>query len=113
MLIEMEKNEKCIEYYLDSKIYNREAVEKTIQEAKQEFPGKEADISIYLNEWGVYVVSLYFRNKNNILQNVNAKIKPKRIRRKKNKSDYSYQTNINTQPRRYGQYKTTGTYKPY
>ena len=79
----MEKKEKCLEYYLDSKIYDREAVERTIEEAKQEFPGKETDISIYLNEWGVYVISLYFRNKNNILQNVNAKIKPKKIRRKK------------------------------
>ncbi len=109
----MEKKEKCLEYYLDSKIYDREAIQRTIEEAKQEFPGKETDISIYLNEWGVYVINLYFRNKNNILQNVNAKIKPRKIKRKKFKPDYSYQSNINVQPRKYGQYKSTGTYKPY
>lgn len=106
----MDKKEKCLEYYLDSKVYDRWAVEKTIQQAKQEFPEKEADISIYLNEWGVYVVTLYFRNKNNFLQNVNDKIKPKRIE-KKHKPEYSYQNNL--QPKKYGQYKSTGTYRPY
>lgn len=109
----MEKGEKCLEYYLDSRMYDREAIEKTIKEAKMEFPGKETEISIYLNEWGVYVINLYFRNKNNMLQNVNAKIKPKKIKWRKFKSNFSYPTNIDVQPRKYGQYKSTGTYKPY
>lgn len=100
----MDKREKCLEYYLDSRIYDREAVEKSIEQAKQEFPEKEVDINIYLNEWGVYVITLYFRNKNNILNIVNHKIKPKNV-------EYAYQLDGKT--RKYGQYKKTGTYRPF
>lgn len=100
----MDKREKCLEYYLDSRIYDREAVEKSIEQAKREFPEKEVDINIYLNEWGVYVITLYFRNKNNILKIVNDKIKPKNV-------EYAYQLDGKT--RKYGQYKKTGTYRPF
>lgn len=95
--------EKCLEYYLDSRIYDREAIEKSIEQAKQEFPGKEVDISIYLNEWGVYVITLYFKSKNNILRNVNSRLKVKQ--------EYSFKSNM--QPKKYGQYKSSGVYRPY
>ena len=37
----MKETSKCLEYYLDSKVYNYEDVEKNIEETKKDFPKKE------------------------------------------------------------------------
>ena len=47
---------KYLEYYLDSKIYTNEEVQKSIDETKKEFPNQNVKGSVYLNEVGVYFV---------------------------------------------------------
>ena len=37
----MKETSKCLEYYLDSKVYNYEDVEKNIEETKKDFPKKK------------------------------------------------------------------------
>ena len=118
-------NEKCLEYYMDSKRYSKEDVERNIEETKKEYPKKRMKVDVSLNNFGVYVITFRFENKNTIfsrivlflkrklkktllLQDRNIIKKNKKIKQSKEKSrleKYYGHT--------YGQYKTTKTYKPY
>ena len=65
----MEKT-KCIEYYLDSKIYSNEDVQKNIEETKKEFPKKDIKVDVKLNQFGMYVITYNFENKNTLFNKI-------------------------------------------
>lgn len=52
----MNKN-KYLEYYMDSKIYSKEEVQKSIDNTKKEFSSKKVNVQVYLNEFGVYIIT--------------------------------------------------------
>lgn len=72
---------KCLEYYLDSRIYNQEEVQKNIDETKKEFPNKEITVNITINKFGMYVITFYFENKNTIFNRIRIYFKKKRHER--------------------------------
>ena len=84
--------DKCLEYYLDSRIYNLEEVQKNIEKTKQEFPKKEIKVNISMNQYGMYIITFYFENK--------------KMKKTKKRLEKYYGNN-------YGKYKTTKIYKPY
>lgn len=84
--------DKCLEYYLDSRIYNLEEVQKNIEKTKQEFPKKEIKVNISMNQYGMYIITFYFENK--------------KMKKTKKRLEKYYGNN-------YGKYKTTPIYKPY
>ena len=69
---------KCLEYYLDSRIYNQEEVKKNIDETKKEFQNKEITVNITINKFGMYVITFYFKNKNTIFNRIRIYLKKKR-----------------------------------
>ena len=121
---------KYLEYYLDSKIYTNEEVQKSIDETKKEFPNKNVKVSVYLNEFGVYIVTFEFENKNTFFNRIKIKVKRKQrnklmiegkeknIKSKKTK-EQKVQEKIQKRFDRYsgnnnyGRYKNTGIYRPY
>ena len=72
---------KCLEYYLDSRIYNQEEVKKNIDETKKEFQNKEITVNITINKFGMYVITFYFKNKNTIFNRIRIYFKKKRHER--------------------------------
>ena len=109
---------KYLEYYMDSKIYSKDEVEKSIDETKKEFPKKEIDVQVHLNNFGVYIITFIFKNKNSFIklrlkkknklllaENTKKDKKPKEDKMQKRFEKYSNKI--------YGQYKATHTYKPY
>lgn len=72
---------KCLEYYLDSRIYNQEEVQKNIDETKKEFQNKEITVNITINKFGMYVITFYFKNKNTIFNRIRIYFKKKRHER--------------------------------
>lgn len=94
---------KCLEYYLDSKVYDYESVQKSIDETKKEYEKKEVDVKIELNRYGMYIITFYFKNKDTFFNKIRLL-----FRRKNNL--LLYEKNKNNQ---YGKYKQTKTYKPY
>lgn len=128
--------DKYLEYYMDSKKYSKDEIEKSIDNTKKEFPNKKINVNVYLNNFGVYVVTFKFENKNNFFKNIFIKLK---IRRKNklllssnnkhienekvnhiNQILKTKTTKENKEQKRfekyygnkYGEYKKTGTYKP-
>lgn len=91
----MVKNEKFIEMYFDSKKYNNQDVLNNIKKVKKEYANKDISVKIDFNDWGVYVITLSFKDKDNYLKKLKSKFKNKK-----------YKMN-------YGVYKKTGMYKPY
>lgn len=72
---------KCLEYYLDARIYNQEEVQKNIDETKKEFPNKEITVDITINKFGMYVVTFYFENRNTIFNRIRIYLKKKKQER--------------------------------
>lgn len=72
---------KYLEYYMDSKMYGKDEVQKSIENTKKEFPNKEIEVQVNLNEFGVYIIKFTFKNKNSFIKNIFIKLKIK----KKNK----------------------------
>lgn len=108
----MYKN-KCLEYYFDSRIYGSKEIQQSIDSVKKDFPNREVKASITLNKFGMYVITFEFENKNTYFNKIKIKFK-KRFRKplllengKKNKLEKYSEKN------RYGQYKSTGKYRPY
>lgn len=108
----MEKN-KCLEYYLDASIYSSQDIQKSIDETKKEFANKEVNVSITLNDFGMYVVTFQFKNKNTYWNRI--KIRCKRKFQKPLLLDDGKKTRLEkySGKNRYGHYKSTGTYRPY
>ena len=104
---------KNLEYYLDSRIYSKEEIQKSIEETKKEFSNKKVKVSVKLNDCGVYIITFQFENKNNFFNKIRINLWKKfqksllRDNVSKNRLEKYYGEN------RYGQYKATGTYRPY
>ena len=58
------KENKSLQYYLDSRIYSQEEVKQSIEETKKEFPNRKAEVKVTLNEYGMYMITFQFENKN-------------------------------------------------
>lgn len=78
---------KCLEYYLDSKIYNDMEVQESINETKKEFKNKEISVEVSLNCYGVYIITFYFENKDTLFNKI------KIIFKKKQKTTYLLKEN--------------------
>ena len=85
--------EKCIEYYFDSKDYSEQQIIETMEKEIKKFEKKKADIEITLNDYGIYIVKLFFTKK------------------KKERKIFTF-ANRQQKDRIYGQYKNTRTYMP-
>lgn len=108
----MNNEGKCIEYYFDSKTFTKEQLLKNIEEAKLEFPNKKVEPKLYLNQWGVYILKINFKDKIEYISDFKEKRKNKKILllTEKNKKVSKKRTAwIN---RSYGKYKNTGEYRP-
>jgi len=108
----MIEENKCIEYYFDSKVYSMQEIKQNIQENKKEFPNKIIESKILLNSYGVYVVTLYFKDKNNMLRFIKNKSK-KYIQKELAKSKEQTRLEKYYGENRYGQYKSDRIYRPY
>ena len=122
--------QKIVENYFDAKKYTNQEIMQLIEENKKEYAKKIIDIDINLNEFGVYVVTYYFKVRDNIFQKIFIKLKQKRRRNKIELLQENTAENIkmtkkeraNEEIRKrmekysgnvYGVYKKTKTYKPY
>lgn len=108
----MYKN-KCLEYYLDSRIYNSEEVQKSIDETKKEFPNKKVKVSIALNDFGVYIITFKFENKNTFFNRIKIKLRKKFKKPLLLGNGNQDRLEQYSDKKRYGQYKSTKTYRPY
>ena len=98
---------KCLEYYIDSSKYNYEEVQKSIDETKKEYINKDVSVEINMNKYGMYVITFNIKNKNTIFNRIRVYLK----KRKQNRL-LLQERNYNGE-HKYGQYKSTKTYKPY
>ena len=132
--------EKVLVNYFDSAKYNDEEILESVENTKKEFDKKKIDVNIKLNEYGVYVITYYFKTKENIFQKIIIKIKEKRKAKKqlllkeknilernlkKEKSKKIKKTRKQKQVEKlqkrmekysgnkYGKYKQTREYRPY
>ena len=110
---------KYLEYYMDSKIYSKEEVQKSIDETKKEFPNRQIDVQVHLNKFGVYIITFTFNKKNSFIRKIFIKLK---FRKKNNlllteeseiKQDKVQKRFEKYNNKTYGQYKATHTYRPY
>lgn len=104
---------KNLEYYLDSRIYSKEEVQQSIEDTKKEFSNKNVKIKVTLNDFGMYLITFEFENKNTFFNKIILKI---RRRFKKTLLLENGEKNRLEQysgKKKYGQYKETRTYKPY
>lgn len=107
------KQNKNLEYYLDSRIYSSEEVQKSIEKTKKEFPNKKVKVTVRLNEFGVYIITFQFENKYNYFNKIKISLWRKFQKNllldngSKSRLEQYYGEN------RYGKYKTTKTYRPY
>lgn len=102
--------EKCITYYFDSSTYDKNQILQDLQkECETQYFGKQAQIDISLNEFGTYIATLVFIPKENKVMGLirNSIIKMRENKKKKQKKRYLMQTE-----RKYGMYKSTGTFRP-
>ena len=132
--------QKVLVNYFDSAKYNDEEILESVENTKKEFDKKKIDVNIKLNEYGVYVITYYFKTKENIFQKIIIKIKEKRKSKKqlllkeenilernlkkekskkikktrKQKQEEKLQKRIEKYSgNKYGKYKQTREYRPY
>ncbi len=109
--------EKQIEYYMDSRIYKDEDIQKKIEDTKKDFGNKKFEVSIFLNRFGIYEIVFEFTQKESIFTRIRLWFKQKKIKmisesqvdkisKEKNRLN-KYSGN------QYGKYKETRTYRPY
>lgn len=98
---------KCLEYYLDSGKYNYQDVQESIDETKKEYTNRDVTVEINMNQYGMYVITFNINNKNTIFNRIKVYLK----KRKQNRL-LLQEKNYNN-GHKYGQYKSTKTYKPY
>ncbi len=122
--------QRIVEDYFDSKTYSNQEILQKIEETKKEYHKKIIDVDININEFGVFVVTYYFKVSNNIFHKIFIKIKH---RKKKNETkllqeeSFSFDKKSREERKqekikrrmekysgnKYGVYKETRTYKPY
>ena len=71
------KKTKYLKYYFDSRVYSADDVQQKIDETKQDFPNKKVKVTISLNEFGVYIITFKFEDKEKIIYKIILKIKKK------------------------------------
>ncbi len=108
----MNSKGKCIEYYFDSKNFTKEELIKNIEEAKLEFPNKKVEPNLFLNEWGVYILKIHFKDKIEYVSNLKEKRKNKKVLLLTEKNRKTSEKRTSLLNRKYGQYKETREYKP-
>ncbi len=108
----MKREGKCLEYYFDSKTFTKDELIKNIEDAKSEFPNKKVETDLYLNEWGVYILKINFKDKIEYVSHLKEKRKNKKVLllTEKNKKISEKRTSILN--KKYGQYKETKEYRP-
>lgn len=106
-MMEVNKN---LEYYLDSRIYSTEEVRKSIEETKKEFSNKKVEVKVSLNDFGMYIITFQFENKNTFFNRIIIKIWTKF--KKTLMLGSGNKIEERQEKTRYGQYKPTKTYKP-
>lgn len=112
----MKKDEKCVEYYFDSKKHNESEIIENMKIEEIGFEKNKSDIDITLNEYGIYVVKLKFLNNklsiinNKFIKKIVSQSKSKIIRKPRN--TYKGYETYNGNNKIYGQYKTTKTFEP-
>lgn len=104
----MERN-KYLEYYLDSRIYSSEEVQQSIEKTKKEFPNKKVKVTLSLNDFGMYIITFKFENKNTYFN----KIKISLWNRFRKPLLLGNGSDKRKTEKKYGQYKETRTYRPY
>lgn len=110
------KDEKCVEYYFDSKKHNKSEIIENMKIEELGFEKNKSDIDIKLNEYGIYVVKLKFLNNklsiinNEFIKKIVKQSKSKII--KKPKNTYKGYETYNGNNKIYGQYKKTRTFEP-
>lgn len=104
---------KNLEYYLDSRIYSKEEVQQSIEETKKEFSNKNVKVKVTLNDFGMYIITFEFENKNPLFNKIIIKIwrRFKKTLMLENGEKNRYEQYSGKKC--YGQYKETRTYKPY
>ena len=120
------KNNKYLEYYMDSQIYSAEDVKNSIDKTKKEFPNKNVKVTIGLNSFGMYIITCEFEDKNTFFNRIRIFFKRKekkeilmledsigasnkKEQEKLQKRFEKYSSDIIS----YGKYKSTGLYRPY
>ena len=106
----MIKQEKCVEYYFDSRKYNEFEIIESMKQEEIGFEKKKSEINITLNEYGIYEVKLKFLN--NKLSVIKNGIKNKAKHTEKARKTYRGYETYNGNNKIYGQYKETNTYQP-
>ena len=124
-------NNKYLEYYMDSKVYSNEEIQNSISETKKQFPKKDINVKIHLNEFGVYVITYEFENKNTYFNKMKMLYKKRKMemvqkcKQTKNNENYRESRDLKKAEKmnkrfekyygnnRYGKYKNTGVYLPY
>lgn len=105
------RKEKVVENYFDSNLYSNQEILQSIENTKKEFANKIVDVDINLNEFGVYIVTYYFKTNENVFHKIMVKLKRKA---KKNRTALLQQSRIEKyEGNQYGKYKETKTFKPY
>lgn len=69
----MEQN-KNLEYYLNSKVYSEKEVQESIEKTKKEFPNKNVKVDVKLNDFGMYIITFTFENKERFIYKIIIKI---------------------------------------
>ena len=103
---------KCIEYYFDSKTFTKDQLVKSIEEAKLEFPNKKVESNLFLNQWGVYILKINFKDKIKYVGNFKEKRKNRKVLLLTEKNRKVSEKRTSLLNRKYGQYKKTGEYRP-
>lgn len=106
----MIKQERFVEYYFDSKEYNKFQVIENMKKEQLGFEKKESEIIVTLNEYGIYIARLRFLN--NKLHYINNKNVIKKERKKELRHILQQRKEYNSNNRIYGKYKATKTYQP-
>ena len=115
---------KNLEYYFDSRIYSQEQIQENIEKIKNEHKNKKATVHIALNEFGMYIITFQFEDKNTLIRKILLwfrNIKQKRAyllleekTTKNNKEEARTKSRLEKYyGNKYGQYESRGTYKPY
>ncbi|MFR2570538.1 MAG: hypothetical protein ACLS90_02390 [Clostridia bacterium] len=103
---------KCIEYYFDSKTFTKEELIKNIEEAQIEFPNKKIEPELFLNQWGVYILKINFKDKIKYMTEIKRKRTDKKVKNLIQKNQKVSKKRMSLFNREYGKYKNSGEYKP-
>lgn len=106
----MIKQEKFVEYYFDSREFNKFQVIENMKKEQLGFEKKESEIIITLNKYGIYIARLRFLNDK--LSYINNKVIIKRERKRELKHNSQEKKEYDANNRIYGKYKETKTYQP-